>query len=78
MKEKKRESWRIVAGILAIGFIIYIWVEKDIASTYAAMPREQLLPLILTSATVTLLKVGMIAGGILLVKWIIGKIKRKQ
>ena len=77
MQEKKREPWRIVVGILAIAFIVYMWVEKDIASTYAALPKEQLLPMIVTSAAVTLLKIAAMAGGILLIKWIIGKLKRK-
>ena len=76
MQEKKHEPWPIVVGILAIAFIVYMWVEKDIASTYAALPKEQLLPVILTSAAVTLLKVAAMAGGILLVKWIIGKFKK--
>ena len=78
MKENTRKPWRIVAGILATGFIVYMWVEKDIASTYAMMPKEQLLPLILTTAAVTLLKAGVIASGILLVNWVAGKIKQKQ
>ena len=64
MQEKKHEPWRIVVGILAIAFIVHMWVEKDIASTYAALPKEQLL------------KVAAMAGGILLVKWIIGKFKK--
>ena len=76
MQEKKHEPWPIVVGILVIAFIVYMWVEKDIASTYAALPKEQLLPVILTSAAVTVLKVGAMAGGILLVKWIIGKFKK--
>ena len=76
MQEKKHEPWPIVVGILVIAFIVYMWVEKDIASTYAALPKEQLLPVILTSAAVTLLKVGAMAGVILLVKWIIGKFKK--
>ena len=77
MQEKKREPWRIVVGILGIGAIVYMWAEKDIASTYAALPKEQLLPMIVTSAAVTLLKIAAMAGGILLIKWIIGKLKRK-
>ena len=61
---------------MAIAFIVYTWVAKDIASAYASLPREQLLPVILTSLAVTLLKVAAMAGGILLVKWIIGKIRK--
>ena len=78
MNTKKHTPLQIVVGIAAIAFIVYMWVEKDIASTYATMPKEQLLPMILTNAAVTLFKVGAMAGGILLVKWGIGKIKRKQ
>ena len=77
MKEKKREPWPIVVGIAAIAFIVYTWVEKDIAATYASLPQEQLLPMILTSAAVTLLKIVLIAGGILLIKWIVGKIRKE-
>ena len=76
MKGKKREPWRVIAGILSIGAIVYMGTEKDIAATYAALPKEQLLPVILTSLAVTLLKVATMAGGILLVKWIIGKIRK--
>ena len=76
MQEKKHEPWPIVVGILAIAFIVYMWGEKDIASTYAALPKEQLLPVTLTNAAGTVLKVAAMAGGILLVKWIIGKFKK--
>ena len=76
MKGKKREPWRIVVGILVIAFIVYMWMEKDIASTYAALPKEQLLPVIVTSAAVTLLKVAALAGGILLFRWLIRKCKK--
>ena len=78
MQEKKHEPCPIVIGILAIAFIVYMWVEKDIASTYTALPKEQLLPVILTSAAVTLLKAAAMAGGILLVNWIIGKFKNDK
>ena len=77
MKEKKREPWRIVVGVAAIAFIVYTWVEKDVAATYASLPQEQLLPMIMTTAAVTLLKIALMAGGILLIKWIVGKIRKK-
>ena len=76
MQEKKHEPWPIVVGILVIALIVYTWVEKDIASTYAALPKEQLLPVILTGAAVTLLKAAAMAGVILLVKWIIRRFKK--
>ena len=77
MKEKKREPWRIIVGLAAIAFIVYTWVEKDVAATYASLPQEQLLPMIMTTAAVTLLKVALMAGAILVIKWIVGKIRKK-
>ena len=74
---KKKEPWRIIVGILAIAFIVYMWVEKDIMTIYTTMPKEQVVPLIATTIAVSLIKVAAIAGGILLIKWIIGKITKK-
>ena len=74
----KKEPWRIAVGILAIAFIVYMWVEKDIITIYTTMPREQVAPLIVTTIAVSLIKVAAIAGGILLIKWIISKFKNKQ
>ena len=73
----KKEPWRIAVGILAIAFIVYMWVEKDIITIYTTMPREQVAPLIVTTIAVYLIKVAAIAGGILLIKWIISKFKNK-
>ena len=75
--KKKKEPWRIVVGILAIAFLVYMWVEKDIMAIYSTMPKEQVVPLIATTAAVSLIKVAAIAGGILLMKWIIAKVKNK-
>ena len=76
-KEKKKEPWRIVVFVIAVVYIVFMWVKKDIASIYATMPEEQIAPLIATSVAVSLIKVAAIAGGILLIKWIIGKMKNK-
>ena len=73
----KKEPWIIAVGILAIAFIVYMWVEKDIITIYTTMPREQVAPLIVTTIAVSLIKVAAIAGGILLIKWIISKFKNK-
>ena len=72
----KKEPWRILVGVLAIGWIVSMWVKKDIAGIYAAMPPEQILPLVVTNVAVTLLKVIGIAAVILLVKWLAGKLKK--
>ena len=73
----KKEPWRIVAFIAALGFILYNFISKDITSIYKAMPSEQIIPLVATTVVVSLLKVVAIAGTILLIKWIITKIKNK-
>lgn len=76
MKGQKKEPWRIVVAIIAIAYIIYMWVEKDILAIYSSMPTEQALPLAVTTVVVSLVKVGLMAAGILLIKWIAGKFKK--
>ena len=75
--KKKIEPWRIIVFIIAVAFIIFMWVKKDVAEIYATMPAEQVVPLVITTIAVSLLKVAAIAGVILLIKWIVGKIKNK-
>ena len=70
---QKKEPWRIAVGILAIAFILYQWVEKDIVTIYTTMSREQIVPMIATTVLVALAKVGAITGVILLFKWILRK-----
>ena len=72
----KKEPWRWVVFGLAVLYIIYMWVSKSIGDAWTSIPAEQLLPLALTSAAVTALKVILIAGGILLLKWILSKLKK--
>ena len=76
-KENKTEPWRIVVGTLSIAFIIFLWVKNDIASTLVTMPKEQAIPLIVTTILVSAVKVAVIAGVLFLAKWIIEKIKNK-
>ena len=75
--QQKREPWRIVAFILGVLLIVAMWVKKDIAGTYAALPKEQMAPMVATTVMVLLAKVAAIAGGVLLVKWIAGKVLKK-
>lgn len=74
---RKKEPWRIIVGIISIVFIVYMWVEKDVATIYTTMPKEQVAPLVATTIAVSLIKVAAIAGVILLIKWIIGKVKNR-
>ena len=73
MKNQKREPWRIVVAVIAIAYIIYMWIEKDIVAIYTTMPEEQVVPLIVTTVLVSLIKVGAITVGILFIKWIVKK-----
>ena len=75
--KKKKEPWRIIVGILAIIYIVYMWIKKDIITIYTTMPEEQVIPLITTTIVVSLIKIITITGGILLIKWIISKTKKK-
>ena len=76
MKEKKREPWRIVTFIIAAAYIVYMWVEKGILALYSTMTPEEALPLAVTTVAVSLLKVALLAGWILFLKWIAGKLKK--
>ena len=76
-KNNSKEPWRIVVGIISIAYIVFMWVKKDIVSIYTTMTQEQVFPLIITTVVVSLIKVAVIAGAILLIKWIIGKISSK-
>ena len=53
-----------------------MWVKKDIMAIYTTVPTEELVPLIATTILVSLVKVAAIAGGILLIKWMINKIQK--
>ena len=78
MKKYKKELWRIILALLSIGFIIFLWIKKDIASIYSTMPKEQIAPMIVTTVLVSLLKVAGIAATLLLVKWLVGKMQNRQ
>ena len=55
-----------------------MWIKNDIIEIYTTMPKEQILPMILTTAIVALFKVFVIAGVVLLIKLIIEKVKNKR
>ena len=78
MDGKKKEPWRILVAVAAVIYIVVLWVKKDIVAIYTTMPREQIAPMIATTVAVSLLKVAALTGGILLVKWIVGKIMGRK
>ena len=69
-KDRKIEPWRIIVGMISIVFILFLWVKNDIASTFTTMPKEQAIPLIVTTVVVSAVKVAVIVGVILLIKWV--------
>ena len=75
-KSNPREPWRIVVAVISVAYIIFMWVKKDIMASYATMPAEQVLPMIVTTVAVSLLKVAALAAVILVVKWFVGKINK--
>ena len=75
-KRNPKEPWRIVLAAVSVAYIIFMWVRKDIMAIYATMPAEQVLPMIMTTVAVRLLKVAALAAVILVVKWFGGKINK--
>ena len=76
-KERKIEPWRIIVGTVSIAFIMFLWVRNGIASSFAAMPKKEAIPLADAAVAVSAAKASVIAGVILLAKRVIGKIKHK-
>ena len=77
MDGKKKEPWRIVLALLSVAYVVFLWVKKDLLSVYAAAPKEQVLPVMATTAAVTLVKVLLIAAAVGIIRWIAGKYKKK-
>ena len=75
-ENKKIEPWRIIVFIISVAYIVCMWVRKDIADIYATMPAEQIAPVIATTIAVSFFKVAAIACAVLLIKWVIGKVKK--
>lgn len=74
----KKEPWRYIVGFLSAACIVYMWSTKDIAGQYAGMPKEQLVPLIVTNVAVTLVKVMGIAAVVWLVRWLVAKRNKRD
>ena len=78
MKGQKKELWRIIVAIMSVAFIVFMWVRKDIATIYSTMPKEQIVPLVVISIIVTLVKVAGLTAIILLIKWVVEKVKNRK
>ena len=72
----KKEPWRWIVFGLAVAYIAYMWISKGVGDAWTSMPADQMLPMAATSIAVTAVKVIAIAGGILLLEWILSKLKK--
>ena len=77
MNNNKKEPWRIIAFIVGVIFIIFMFVSKS-SGTDAAISAEQALPALITNAAVTVVKFAIIAGIAFAGKFVMGKIKNKR
>ena len=77
MNGKRKEPWRIILALVAVAYIVFLWVKKDLFAVYATAPKEQVVPMMAASVAVTLVKVALLALAIGLVKWILGKFGKK-
>ena len=79
MKEpKKIEYWRIIVGVISIVFIVGMWITKDLISVYKTAPKENIMPMIVTTVAVSVLKMAGIVLAVFFVRWLIGKIKSNK
>ena len=72
-KGKKTDLWQIIAAVISGLYIIYLWSSKDIE---AAAGSENMMPIIVTSILVSAAKLALIAGAMLLIKWLSKKFKK--
>ena len=72
-KGKKTDLWQIIAAVISGLYIIYLWSSKDIE---AAAGSENMVPIIVTSILVSTAKLALIAGAVLLIKWLSKKFKK--
>ena len=78
MRSKNTKPWRKIVAVISFLCIAYMWTEKDIFAMYATMPKDRVIPLIITTVLVSLIKVSILVVGSLILKWIVKKIKKKQ
>lgn len=73
---EKKPAWRIVAFVLGVAAIIVMWAGKDVAGSFEGMSASEALPVAAVSIVVTLVKVALMTGAVLLIKWIVKKCKK--
>ena len=78
MKNGKWVLWRVIAAVIGVLAIAYMWSTKDLSSVYSAMPGEAVVPYIATNMAVMLAKVGLMTFAIWLVKKGINLVSGKE
>ncbi len=76
MEGKKKIGWQrwLLAGVSVL-VIIGMWVYKTMTGRFAGMSAADALPMMVTSFAVTCGKVALMAGAMLALRWVAGKIK---
>lgn len=75
-KSQKKPAWRIAAFVMGVAAIAFMWAGKDVAGSFEGMSAAEALPVAAVSIAVTLVKVALMTGAVLLIKWPAGKIKK--
>ena len=77
MENNKKEPWRIIAFIIGVSCIIYMFVTKNNGAD-TTLTAEQAAPAMITGIAVTVVKFAIIVAVVFIGKFIIGKIKNKE
>lgn len=77
MENNKKEPWRIIAFIIGVICIIYMFVTKNNGAD-TTLTAEQAAPAMITGIAVTVVKFAIIVAVVFIGKFIIGKIKNKE
>jgi len=77
MKKKKIEPWRIIAFIIGVICIVYMFVTKN-SGADTTLTAEQAAPAMITSIMVTAVKFVILAVVVFIGKHVISKIKNNK
>ena len=77
-EKKKPEIWRIVVFIATVVLIAFLWIKNDVARLFLSANDPEALPLATTTVAVSLLKTLIVIAGIMLIKLIIGWVKKRK
>ena len=77
MNNNKKEPWRIIAFIIGVICIIYMFVTKN-SGADTTITAEQTAPAMITGVVVTVVKFAILAAVVFIGKHVISKIKNKE